>query len=97
MLVNVSRGGIVDEAALLARLADGALGGAGLDVFAQEPLPAGDPLRDSPQVVATPHVAWYSVEAGADLQWRAAEQVARALRGERLDPVVNPAVYEARA
>ncbi len=97
VVVNVSRGGIIDEPALLARLADGALAGAGLDVFAHEPLPADHPLRDSPRVVATPHVAWYSVEASADLQWRAARQVARALCGERLDPVVNPAVYEARA
>lgn len=97
VVVNVSRGGIVDERALLSRLADGALGGAGLDVFADEPLPAAHPLRDSPHVVATPHVAWYSVQSSADLQWRAAQQVARALRGERLDPVINPSVYEVGA
>jgi len=93
VLVNVARGGILDEAALARRLESGELWGAGLDVFEQEPLPAGHPLRRAPHVVMTPHAAWYSVESGRDLQWRAAEQAARALRGERLDPVVNPAVY----
>jgi D-3-phosphoglycerate dehydrogenase len=95
VVVNVARGGIVDEAALARRLRDGLLWGAGLDVFAEEPLPPDHPLRSAPHVVLTPHAAWYSVESGRDLQWRAAEQAARALRGERLDPVVNPAVYEA--
>ncbi|HEV7641512.1 MAG TPA: C-terminal binding protein [Gaiellaceae bacterium] len=94
VVVNVSRGGIVDENALLERIDRGALGGAGLDVFEQEPLPADHPLRASDHVVATPHVAWYSGEASRDLQWGAAQQVARVLRGERLDPVVNPVVYE---
>ena len=94
VVVNVARGGIVDEAALARRLESGALWGAGLDVFEQEPLPAEHPLRGAPHVLMTPHAAWYSVQAGRDLQWRAAEQAARALRGERLDPVVNPAVYE---
>jgi D-3-phosphoglycerate dehydrogenase / 2-oxoglutarate reductase len=94
VVVNVARGGTVDEAALLTRIATGALGGAGLDVFEQEPLPADHPLRTAERVVATPHVAWYSAESSRDLQWRAAQQVARALRDERLDPVVNPEVYE---
>ena len=97
VVVNVARGGIVDEAALARRLADGSLWGAGLDVYEEEPLPAAHPLRDAPHLLMTPHAAWYSVESGRDLQWRAAEQVARALRGERLDPVVNPAAYERRS
>jgi D-3-phosphoglycerate dehydrogenase len=94
VVVNVSRGGILDEAALARRLAAGSLWGAGLDVFAEEPLPYEHPVRRVPHLVCTPHVAWYSVDASRDLQWRAAEQVARALRGERLDPVINPTVYE---
>ena len=94
VVVNVARGGIVDEIALARRLGDGSLWGAGLDVFAEEPLPAAHPLRAAPHMVMTPHAAWYSVESGRDLQWRAAEQAARALRGEWLDPVVNPDVYK---
>ena len=93
VVVNVARGGIVDEVALARRLAGGLLWGAALDVFREEPLPGDHPLREAPHLLATPHVAWYSVESGRDLQWRAAEQAARALRGERLDPVVNPSVY----
>ena len=94
VVVNVARGGIIDEAALARRLGDGTLWGAGLDVFAEEPLPSAHPLRTAPHLLMTPHAAWYSVESGRDLQWGAAAQVARALRGERLDPVVNPDVYE---
>jgi phosphoglycerate dehydrogenase-like enzyme len=55
-LVNTSRGPIVDEQALIAALASGAIAGAGLDVFDQEPLPAGHPLRKLANTVLTPHI-----------------------------------------
>ncbi len=67
MLVNVSRGAIVDEASLIAALAAGTLRGAGLDVFATEPLPAGSPLRELPNVVLTPHAGWATAEARSRL------------------------------
>jgi len=55
--VNVGRGEIVDEDALATALADGSLGGAGLDVFATEPLPADSPLWALPNVIITPHTS----------------------------------------
>lgn len=58
ILLNTSRGPIVDEAALIAALRDGRLGGAGLDVFDQEPLPADHPFRQFDNVVATPHLGY---------------------------------------
>ena len=56
-VVNVARGGLIDEAALIGALRDGRVAGAGLDVFAVEPLPADSPLWDMPTVVVTPHRA----------------------------------------
>jgi len=63
ILLNTARGGLVDEPSLLAALTDGRLGGAGLDVFAREPLPAGHPLTALPNVVLTPHCAGITPEA----------------------------------
>lgn len=56
-VVNVGRGGLLDEAALVGAIEAGRLSGAGLDVFAEEPLPAGSPLWARPEVIITPHVA----------------------------------------
>ncbi|TDL12043.1 D-2-hydroxyacid dehydrogenase family protein [Mycolicibacterium obuense] len=58
VLINTSRGPIVDEAALIDALSSGAIAGAGLDVFDTEPLPAGHPLRTMPTVTATPHIGY---------------------------------------
>lgn len=63
VLVNTARGGIVDETALLAALQSGHLSGAGLDVLAQEPQGAGNPLLQEPGVISSPHVAGVTVEA----------------------------------
>lgn len=58
VLINTSRGALVDTDALIAALRAGRLGGAGIDVYDQEPLPAGHPLRSAPNLVATPHLGY---------------------------------------
>jgi len=62
-LINTARGAIVDEAALVSVLREGRIAGAGLDVFAEEPLPAGHPLTQLANVVLTPHLGWPTDEA----------------------------------
>lgn len=59
LLINTARGGLIDEAALVRALQSGTLGGACLDVFAEEPLPAESPLRQLDNVILTPHTAGY--------------------------------------
>jgi D-3-phosphoglycerate dehydrogenase len=84
ILVNVSRGGLIDEAALAEALASGHLGGAGLDVFEREPLPADAPLRSAPGTILSPHAAFFSDASVRRLQQLAAEEGLRALNGEPL-------------
>jgi D-3-phosphoglycerate dehydrogenase len=93
-LINTSRGGIVDEQALAAALKDGRLGGAALDVLSVEPPPADHPLQQAPNIILTPHLAFYSRESVIELQTKAAEEVARALKGEPPRSPVNPEVLD---
>lgn len=81
-LVNLSRGGIVDEAALAAALAGGRLAGAALDVFEQEPVPRRSPLLHVPAMILTPHMAGYTEESLAAMSIAVAESVVAALDGE---------------
>ena len=74
-LVNTSRGGLIDEGALAAALRAGTIAGAGLDVFEREPLPDDSPLLEAPNLVLTPHAAWYSAQALEELPVIAARQV----------------------
>lgn len=81
VLINTSRGGIVDEAALAAALRGGHLGGAALDVFEQEPLPAGGPLAGAPRLILTPHIAGLTREANTRVSDMVAAGVTIALTG----------------
>ena len=88
-VINTSRGGIVDEQALAEALKAGRIGGAALDVLSVEPPPLDHPLRGLSNVILTPHLAFYSRESVIELQTKAAEEVARALRGESPRSPVN--------
>jgi D-3-phosphoglycerate dehydrogenase / 2-oxoglutarate reductase len=81
-VVNTARGPLLDEAALVAALDAGHLGGAALDVVASEPLSKESLLLGRPNVIVTPHIAFYSVEALEELQTKCATDVARVLSGE---------------
>ncbi len=88
LIVNASRGGVIDEDALARAIKAGRVGGAGLDVFETEPLTA-SPLFDLPEVVITPHIAGQTADAQDKSGVIAAEQVLLALRGEFVPNAVN--------
>ncbi len=92
-LVNTSRGGLVDEAALFEALTSGKLGGAGLDVFDPEPPKADNPLFQLESVVLAPHVAGIDAKALADMALIAAEAIISLHQGRwPADLIVNPSV-----
>ena len=86
ILINTARGALVDEHALLEALDSGHVSAAGLDVVEREPLD-NDRLRAHPNVLLTPHTAFYSVEGYTELRTKTAEEVRRILLGE---PPRNP-------
>jgi D-3-phosphoglycerate dehydrogenase len=105
VLINVSRGAIVDEAALVRALAEGQLGGAGLDVYAAEPLNRRDhalrALFDMDNVIVTPHLTFFTREAMQRLEQEVLERCDELLRGERLrikskDPRLTSQKYGVR-
>lgn len=89
LVINAARGGVIDEAALLRRLKDKRLGGAALDVFDQEPLPADHPLRALPNVVLTPHLGASTEEAQLNVALEIAESIRAALVDGDLSGAVN--------
>ncbi len=98
ILVNTGRGPTVDNKALYRALTEGTLAGAGLDDPEEEPAkranwdPADNPIFTLPNVIVTPHVAYYSEESIAQARETAASEVARALRGERPKNLLNPEI-----
>jgi D-3-phosphoglycerate dehydrogenase len=93
MLINTSRGPVVDEGALARALEDKRLAGAALDVWEQEPVAKDHPLLRMDNVIATPHAAYFSSAAVAQVPRRCGEEVARVLTRARPLNVVNPEVY----
>lgn len=90
ILVNVGRGGVIDEEALTEALRSGRLAGAALDVFATEPLPAESPLWEMPNVLVTPHTAALSWQENDRIVALFCENLGRYLRGEELRNRVDP-------
>lgn len=96
ILLNTSRGGLIDEDALAAALNRGELLGAGLDVFEQEPIHQDNPLLHCPNTILTDHAGWYSEEALVELQSKAATEIARVMNGEEPAQWVNKAHFKKR-
>ena len=80
VLINTARGGIVDEGALAAALRSGHLGGAAIDVFGKEPLPASEHFKDCPNLLLTPHIAGVSAESNERVSFLIADKVLEALK-----------------
>jgi D-3-phosphoglycerate dehydrogenase len=93
LLINTSRGPVVDEQALTRALAERWIAGAALDVWEEEPIPADHPLLAMDNVIATPHAAYFSSPAVAAVPRRCGEEIARVLTGQHPLNVVNPEVY----
>ena len=89
MIINTSRGPIVDEKALIQALEQGLISGAGLDVLEKEPPDDQNSLLKMENVILSPHVGFYSEESISELKRRTAKNVADVLRGKRPASVVN--------
>lgn len=90
--VNTSRGGTVDEAAMIRALREGRIAGAGLDVLETEPPDPGNPLLGLPNVLLTAHTAGYSMDSLADNRRDTVDEVLRVMGGEWPRALLNPAV-----
>jgi len=94
VLVNTSRGPVVDLDALYEALKEGRIFGAGLDVTEPEPLPLDHPLFTLDNIIITPHIASASKTARDKMSWIAAKNLIAGLKGEHLPNCVNPQVYQ---
>ena len=92
VIVNVSRGKLIDEAALAEALADGVISGAALDVFEHEPLPRASPLWTLPNVLVTPHTSWFRADHWDAMTALFEDNLRRYERGQ---PLLNPVDKEA--
>jgi len=93
-LIDVSRGAIIEEKALLTALQENWIAGAGLDVFAEEPLFPGHPLLSLENVILTPHLAWYTKEAAERLEQETLQRTLEILEGKMPQNIKNPEVLK---
>jgi glyoxylate reductase len=96
ILINTSRGPVVDEEALYRALVSGRISGAALDVFEKEPIPASSPLLKLKNVIVTPHIASASVETRDKMAEIAAESILDVFSGRTPRFIVNPEVLRSR-
>jgi lactate dehydrogenase-like 2-hydroxyacid dehydrogenase len=96
ILVNTSRGPVVDQPALARALREGLIAGAGVDVTEVEPIPDDDPLLTASNCVVLPHIGSASVETRERMAEMAVENLLAGIRGDRLPHCANPEVYERR-
>lgn len=89
VIINVARGGIINEDDLDQALTDGEIAGAGIDCMTKEPMPANAMIFRHPNLIATPHMAWYSEEAAEELKRKVAEEAVRFAKGEPIHYPVN--------
>jgi D-3-phosphoglycerate dehydrogenase len=95
-LVNTARGAVVDEASLAEAVRNGQLAGAALDVFSEEPPPLDSPALASSKIILSPHIASNTGEALERMSVQVVEAVLTVLRGERVEYVANPEVWDCR-
>ncbi len=96
ILINTSRGPVVDQAALVRALEEKWIWGAGLDVFEVEPVPPDDPVLRAPGLTTLPHIGSATIHAREGMARKAAENLVAALRGTRPQHLVNPEVWDRR-
>ena len=94
-LLNMARGPLVDEAALLDALESGKLAGVGTDVFNPEPPSIASPLRSHPNVIATPHIASLTLDGRLRMERMAVERILAFFGGQHPEVLFNAAVFEA--
>ena len=92
IIVNCARGGIIEEEALAEALRSGHLAGAGLDVVEPAPPPDDHPLLGAPNIIITPHTAFFSQASTVELERRTAEEAIRVLNGDAPENLINPDV-----
>jgi phosphoglycerate dehydrogenase-like enzyme len=93
IFVNTTRGGVVDQPALVRALREGWIAGAGLDVMTPEPLPVDDPLLEAPNLVLTPHVGSATEATRAKMAHLAVDGLLAGIAGARPRHLVNPEAY----
>jgi len=96
VVVNTARGSIIDQTALEDALLEGSIGGAGIDVLETEPPTGEERLLTLPNVIVTPHIAWYSEESHRQNQIDGMDELVRVLQGKRPRYIVNPEIFSRR-